>query len=135
MTAISNKLRELVFNRAQGKCEYCLLNEIFTIKKHELDHIIATKHGGESHKDNLCLSCFGCNRHKGSDLTSIDPQTDVVIRLFDPRTQLWSDHFQFEDGIINGLTACGRATVRLLQINSLDRVDERKRLANINLYP
>ena len=64
MTAISNNLRDLVYNRAHGKCEYCLLGETYTIKKHEIDHIIAEKHGGDTSEDNLCLSCFGCNRHK-----------------------------------------------------------------------
>lgn len=46
--AISSSLRQLVIERAKGRCEYCLIHQDFSIYTHEIDHIIAVKHGGET---------------------------------------------------------------------------------------
>ncbi len=48
--------------------------------------------------------------------------------LFNPRTQLWVEHFILENLILVGLTPEGRTTVSLLQLNSDDRLAERQRL-------
>jgi 5-methylcytosine-specific restriction endonuclease McrA len=68
-------VRQLVIQRASGCCEYCLIRQDFSIYTHEVDHIIAVKHGGETTADNLALSCLSCNRHKGSDFATIDQVT------------------------------------------------------------
>jgi len=49
--------------------------------------------------------------------------------LFNPRTQHWHDHFALREGHLVGLTAIGRATARILQLNTDERVSERQRLA------
>lgn len=134
MSYVSDDLRKLIYTRASNKCEYCLIDELYTIKRHEIDHIVAEKHGGLTNDDNLCLSCFDCNRHKGSDLTSIDPETNTIVRLFNPRTLIWSDHFTYSNGYILGKTSIGRVTANLLQFNNEDRVNERERLAKIQRY-
>ena len=72
---LSPKLEALLRDKAAQKGEYCLLHQDFSIYTHEIDHIIAQKHGGKTTLENLALSCLSCNRHKGSDLTSIDPMT------------------------------------------------------------
>ncbi len=129
MTYISDTLRYEVAERAADNCEYCLLNEQFTLKKHEIDHIRAEKHGGTTVSANLCLSCFECNRHKGSDLSGIDPITDDVIPLFHPRKDTWHEHFKIlQIGTIEGITAKGRTTVKLLQFNQEERVMQRQNL-------
>ena len=115
---VSAALRRSVIERAQGKCEYCQLHQDFSIYTHEIDHVIATKHGGRSIFENLALSCLSCNRHKGSDLTSFDPLTLEVTRLFDPRSQIWSEHFELDRGRIQGRSAIGRTTVTLLKFNT-----------------
>jgi hypothetical protein len=102
---------------------------------HEVDHVIALKHGGESTEDNLVIACLPCNRHKGSDLTSIDPLTGVITPLFNPRTQIWLEHFQLEGGFILGLTDIGRTTVFLLQMNEASRLQLRQSLAAQGFYP
>ena len=56
--AISFSLRQLVIERAQGRCEYCLIHQDFSIYTHEIDHIIAVKHGGQTLSENLALSCL-----------------------------------------------------------------------------
>lgn len=85
MTAarISSALRKEVRERAKGCCEYCLLPEAQAFFPHEPDHVIATKHGGESTIENLALACFDCNRFKGSDIASIDPFNGKLTQLFD----------------------------------------------------
>ncbi|QSJ19754.1 HNH endonuclease [Nostoc sp. UHCC 0702] len=132
---ISASLRRQVVDRAQGKCEYCLIQQNFSIYSHEIDHVVAVKHGGQTIADNLVLSCLSCNRYKGSDLTSIDPVNGEITPLFNPRSQNWTDHFKLEDGYIVGLTAIGRTTIFLLKLNDLTRVQIRQALIMQNLYP
>lgn len=126
VTYIPTALRNLVYERADGYCEYCLISEAVSFATHQIDHIIAEKHGGETVAENLALSCALCNKYKGSDLTSIDPKTGEIARLFNPRTDVWSEHFKIENGVFIGLTPNARATIRLLQINNSARIEERK---------
>jgi HNH endonuclease len=128
-TYISTTLRRFVYDRAKGSCEYCLVPEVAVLVSHEVDHVIAEKHGGQTDGNNLALACTICNKHKGSDLASIDPITREIVRLYQPRQDCWRDHFQFEAGEIKPLTAIGRVTVRLLQMNRQERVEERRLLA------
>jgi hypothetical protein len=103
--------------------------------KHEVDHIIAEKHGGSSDEANLAYACAQCNRFKGSDLASIDPRSKKIIPLFNPRTDNWHDHFTLDGPIIVPLTESGRATERLLQLNQIDRILLRRELLNTGRYP
>jgi HNH endonuclease len=132
---IAASLRQLVTQRALGACEYCLLHQTFSIYRHEIDHTIAVKHGGQATSGNLVLACLPCNRHKGSDLTSLDPLTGEITPLFNPRTQAWSEHFNLKDGFILGVTAVGRTTVFLLKMNEAPRLQLRQALALQGLYP
>jgi HNH endonuclease len=96
---------------------------------HEIDHIIATKHGGTTISENLAYACWRCNRHKGSDLGSFDPETGEFSFLFNPRTQSWTDHFDQTAGQIIGKTSEGRTTLYLLKLNTRERILERQRLS------
>ena len=96
-TYISTALRQSVIERAGGCCEYCLLSQDDIFFAFEIDHVIAEKHDGQTVTGNLCLSCPDCNRYKGSDIGSIDPETDLLTALYNPRTQHWNDHFRLED--------------------------------------
>jgi hypothetical protein len=124
-----------VRERANGCCEYCLLSEERAFFPHEPDHIIAIKHGGTNAIDNSALACFDCNRFKGSDIASIDPDSGQLVSLFNPRTHEWSDHFRIEGGYIRPFTAMARVTERLLRLNQASRVDVRRILARIGRYP
>jgi len=95
---------------------------------HEVDHVVAEKHGGATEAENLAFTCWRCNRHKGTDLSSFDPDTGEFCRLFTPREQQWRDHFALHGATIVGVTLEGRATVWLLQIDADDRVRERQLL-------
>ncbi|NEQ99318.1 MAG: HNH endonuclease [Cyanothece sp. SIO2G6] len=132
---ISPSLRNAVSQRANAKCEYCQLSQSASIYTHEVDHIIAIKHDGATTLENLALTCLQCNRHKGSDLTTFDPQTGDLVRLFNPRTQVWSDHFGLNGPLIFGKTPIGRATTKLLQLNHSRRLLERQILMEQGDYP
>lgn len=136
MTAyIPNELRQQVMTRAQGLCEYCLIHQDDTPFSHQIDHVIALKHEGKTQLMNLALSCLLCNRHKGSDLTTFDPMTQKLTLLFNPRIQQWDEHFELRGVYIVGQTAVGRATVRLLQMNSPQQVLQRQSLMEVGRYP
>jgi hypothetical protein len=58
----------------------------------------------------------------------VDPDTNLVVPLFNPRTDDWEDHFQWEGARIIGRTSIGRAATRLLKMNEEDRIAMREEL-------
>lgn len=121
--------RRLVRQRAEGRCEYCRLPQSAQpFVTFHIEHIIAKQHGGSDDPGNLCVACERCNFHKGPNLTSIDPDTGNVERLFDPRRQEWAEHFELKGPVILGKTPNGRATVTVLAMNEEGRVELRATL-------
>lgn len=128
-------LRQQVNERAALRCEYCRLHQRNTFFSHEVDHIYAEKHGGESVLVNLSCACADCNRHKGSDLCSLDIQTGDIVALYHPRNDVWDEYFRMrDDGVIEALSARGRVTLRLLNVNDEERVSERARLLAVGAF-
>jgi hypothetical protein len=85
-----------------------------------VEHIIPLSREGDSDEANLWLACAWCNSFKGAQDRARDPQTAETVPLFNPRIQIWQDHFRWsDDGVeIIGLTPVGRATVIALQMNN-----------------
>jgi hypothetical protein len=115
---------EAVRQRARNRCEYCRIPQEAFRRGFHIEHIVARQHGGSTSLDNLALACWTCNLKKGPNLSGIDPATGIVTALFDPRQNQWLEHFSAHVatliplGIeIRGLTAVGRATVRVLALN------------------
>ena len=133
--SIPERIRRQVQERAQGRCEYCLVHEADMYYPHEADHVIAEKHGGPTSLENLAWACLYCNRFKGSDLASVDPVSQKVVFLFHPREQHWNRHFRLNGALIEGITARGRATVALLHLNDAERVAFRLKLIELGHYP
>lgn len=129
------RLRDQAQQRAGGRCEYCMIHEDDVLLSHEPDHIIAHKHGGQTSLENIAWACFLCNRFKGSDIASVDPDTGKVVRLFHPRTDVWKEHFELDEGHIAGRTPYGRATVYVLQMNRPECIETRRHLAAAGRYP
>jgi hypothetical protein len=75
-----------------------------------LEHITARQHGGLTEEKNLAWACHRCNRHKGPNLTGIDPDTHQIVLLFHPRIHYWNEHFKVAEFQVVGETAIGRAT-------------------------
>src|SRR5258708_1523828 len=110
-------LREQARQRAADRCEYCGMPQACTTLPHEADHIRSQKHRGPTALDNLCWACALCNGFKGSDVAAHDPASDELVPLFNPRADLWNDHFTSTGPELVGKTKIGRATIELLQIN------------------
>lgn len=119
-------LRREVSERARDCCEYCGVNERFSAVGFHCEHIIAVQHGGETISANLALSCPACNFRKGTNLSAIDPLNGEAVAVFNPRRDSWPVHFASQNGELIPLTSTGRATVRLLSINSPERIAARE---------
>jgi hypothetical protein len=128
-------LVDLVWERADSICEYCGLPAALSLLGFEIDHIIAQKHSGASVPNNLALSCFYDNCFKGPNIAGLDPLTDQVTRLFNPRRHKWHRHFRWHGPILLGRTAIGRATVSVLCINLPFRVAHRQSLIDEGKFP
>jgi hypothetical protein len=124
-----------MLERARGYCEYCLMPQLTDSCSHHADHVISLKHGGKNKLENLALACVDCNQFKGPDIAAVDPLTGELTFLFNPRQQIWGEHFQLVGAQIMGLTPAGRATVKLLKLNEKDRVQSRQELIADGLYP
>jgi len=135
MAPIFAALRRRVMERAGRCCEYCLVPDGLSFYAHEVDHVVAEKHGGPSEVENLACACWRCNRYKGSDLTSIDPDTGIIAQLFNPRLQRWAEHFRLDGALIVPVSATGRATSALLRFNQPARVAERTGMIAKGQYP
>ncbi|MBI1924451.1 HNH endonuclease [Candidatus Poribacteria bacterium] len=92
-----------------------------------VDHIIPRAKGGKTVEENLWLACRWCNEHKHDRTHARDPITQRRVRLFNPRKQVWPEHFRWsEDGTqVMGLTPCGRVTVEALNMNNPEIVAAR----------
>jgi len=79
------------------------------------DHIHPRSKGGDTTFENVCLACRSCNEFKSDSTEVKDPLTGEIVSLFNPRTQKWTSHFawSFDSTKVEGLTAIGRATVRV----------------------
>lgn len=130
---ISDELRQRVTQRACRLCEYCLLHEEDAAYSFHVDHVIAEKHQGPTEEHNLCLCCPPCNRAKGSDISTL--VNGSMVRLFNPRIDLWSDHFVLDVAWIRAKTLLAAGTLRLLRINDGPRLQLRQLLAEAGRYP
>jgi hypothetical protein len=72
---------------------------------------------GPTAVENFSLACVSCSLSKSAKLWAIDPETQISVRIFNPRQQQWSDHFYWDDVTVIGLTAIGRATIVALRMN------------------
>jgi hypothetical protein len=95
----------LVIDRAAGRCEYCRFPQVAALLPFEVEHVVAEKHGGATSADNLALAFFFCNRYKGSDPGSLDPETGQLTAFFHPRLQRWDNHFALRGAEVVPLTA------------------------------
>lgn len=102
---------------------------------HQADHILSLKHGGITEPENLAYACAICNRRKGSDIASVDLGSGELIPLFHPRLDRWSDHFRLDSEWIIPMSRTGEATIRLLGMNIMERLAERRLLQSLGRYP
>jgi HNH endonuclease len=117
---IPDSLRQLVIQAANYRCEYCKTSSRLTGMPLIMEHILPRSLGGTDHRDNLAASCYRCNEFKGAKTEALDPETQELVALYNPRTQFWLTHFIWGNGgtHIIGITPAGRATVIALRLNN-----------------
>jgi 5-methylcytosine-specific restriction endonuclease McrA len=131
------QLRQQIAEQAQYRCGYCLTLEVVSGIPLTLEHIIPRAQGGQNQEDNLWLSCRLCNEAKGILVEAFDPQTETVVPLFNPRLQVWAEHFSWSrtGTHIIGQTPIGRATVEALSLNSELRIRARTIWVEADWHP
>lgn len=123
---VNNTTRQLVRERAKFLCEYCHSPEWSSADLFTLDHLVPQSLGGSDELDNLALACRRCNERRYNFTTGTDPETKLETSIFQPRQQVWAEHFIWTaDGVkIVSLTSVGRATSNRLDLNDEFHNDE-----------
>ena len=108
MVRIKKDLDTKLRRQAKNRCGYCLNPQKLLPYKLEIEHIFPQSLGGESNEENLWLACRECNAHKSAKIKAVDNLTGKTVKLFNPRTQKWHEHFDFTDDKteIIGKTPC-----------------------------
>ncbi len=117
MTRVPPVLHEEIVLRAGNRCEYCQLSQVGQEAMFHVDHVVPRAAGGPTAADNLALACVSCSLRKGARQTVPDPKSGMDVPLFNPRTQVWNEHFRWEKVKIVPLSSIGRATVTALAMN------------------
>jgi 5-methylcytosine-specific restriction endonuclease McrA len=130
-------LKQLVFDRARGICEYCRSQAKFAIDPLVIDHIQPVSRGGKTLSENLALTCQTCNNYKYTKTEAPDPITNQTVSLFHPRQMIWHEHFTWNEDVTQmiGITSIGRATIALLQTNRNGVKNMRQVLAIMGYHP
>lgn len=134
---VNRAIREYVYTRANGRCEYCLCPSDVGTTPYAIDHVVPRASQGPSEPANLALSCQGCNSYKAKRQSAVDPVSERRVPLYNPRRDQWHEHFAWSaDGLaIVGLTPRGRATVDALRLNREPVVNLRRLLASAGEHP
>lgn len=112
-------LKRAVIERAGARCEYCGLSQLGQEAQFHVDHIHPVVENGPTSLANLALACVSCSLRKGARRTALDPASGERHLLFNPRRDVWSEHFQWKGCRVVGRSAKGRATVDCLKMNRL----------------
>ncbi len=137
MSKISDELRRKIAEAAKFRCGYCQMPQAILPMPLEIEHILPQAADGTDEEENLWLACRACNSFKHAKTHGFDQETKQEIRLFNPRTEDWQGHFEFdlETGEIIGKTGCGRVTVIALQMNTEQAVSARLHWVKAGWYP
>ncbi len=58
-----------------------------------------------------------------------------LIRFYNPRMDEWKDNFKFKEAFILPKTNIAKATIKILQLNHINRIEEREALIVAGLFP
>lgn len=132
-----SKLKEYVFIRANGLCEYCKSPADISSQPFVIEHIVPKSKGGKTELNNLALACQGCNSYKYNKTESIDTITGNTFQLYNPRINTWNESFEWSNDVteIFGINGSGRITVDVLKLNRKELVNLRKLLDSVGKHP
>ncbi len=116
---INELLKQRVRKRASALCEYCHSPEKISTSRFTIDHVQPRSLGGSDEFQNLALACSRCNQRRYNFITGRDMETASISPLFNPRQDVWAEHFVWSaDGMqILGSSAVGRVTCDRLDMN------------------
>lgn len=117
MSDISASLHTEIVVRAGNRCEYCRLSQLGQEATFHIDHVVPRAAGGQTIADNLALACVSCSLRKWATQFAPDPDSGVEVPLFNPRTQVWVEHFRWQGEEVVPLTPTARATIVTLAMN------------------
>lgn len=134
---IPEEIRQRVRAAFRDRCAYCLSAQAYVLGMLEVEHIIPRVRGGGNEEGNLCLACRLCNLYKRDQVEAIDLVSNILTGLFNPRAQVWGDHFQWsQDGVkVIGITPTGRATVVALHLNNEIAENVRRNWVIVGWHP
>lgn len=137
MTTNRTDRRQIIEQRAGRRCEYCRAPQWIFNSPFHIEHIIPRSRQGADDFDNLALSCSACNFAKSAAIEGPDPETGLIVPLFNPRTQRWDAHFAVsQDGaLLIGVTAHRRTTVQVLKMNALRQTEARALWVTLRIFP
>ncbi len=137
MSRISAKLRDKIRLAANNCCGYCKSPQHLIPMPFEIEHFLPIAEGGTNDEENLWLACRVCNSFKHAKTFATDPQTNKKTTFYNPRKQVWAEHFEFSDDKteIIGKTACGRTTVIALKLNNSLSVKMRRLWVGVGWFP
>lgn len=129
--------RLLLRIRARHRCEYCLCPEDCNPDIFPADHVIPKAKGGIDDLINRALACWRCNGLKSYFTEALDPKTGELVPLYNPRKDVWADHFRWDESftLLLGISPIGRATVLKLQLNRAGVIKLRGILYKIGEHP
>lgn len=122
---LPDREKAAIKRRAGYRCEYCRI----VGWELQVDHIRPRSwhrgSGSEATDDeldapeNLAAACAHCNRLKSDFTTGRDPLTGREVRLFDPRRDVWDEHFAWSSDYLRllPLSEIGGATISRLRMN------------------
>jgi HNH endonuclease len=134
---IATELRKAVVQRALKCCEYCKSQDKYSPTAFTIDHILPESFDGTTDFENLAYACFLCNRLKSNKLKIFDTSTQKWVSLFNPRSDIWSEHFAWNEDTTKmiGITAIGRCTVKELKLNREKLIEYRNCIIPFGEHP
>jgi 5-methylcytosine-specific restriction endonuclease McrA len=82
-----------------------------------IEHVVPRVKGRHSNSNNLALACPSCNLHKADRVSSQPSSSITAVAFFNPRSEVWADHFEWDDYTLVGKTEVGRVTIQALDLN------------------
>lgn len=100
---ISDEVKQAIRARAKYICEYYHSLERLSANRFTVDHVTLSSLGGSDKIDNLALACRRCNERRYNFVAGIDPETQEIVPIFNPRRQQWEEHFVWlNQGVVIG---------------------------------
>lgn len=95
--AISVQRKQRLLKLANYRCGYCLTSQHVIGPLLEVEHIVPASQGGSDEDENLWIACPSCNNYKADKTSAPDALSGKQVRLFNPRQDVWREHFKWSD--------------------------------------